>query len=341
MEGAAAAWLKAADVPVRRSKPLLSFRDEIAAARRDAAFDDAADTITPRGRSLRKPLVSLPSYREGPTYRAAKKRQALHAVEDALAAALEVAREATSTSPPPIVPGTVSRQLQVRHNVPPSPNEVAPPFPIQAPGSPLASPLASPKPHSGFKKGGPRARRQSAGGESVSRAVSAASFSPLASPTPSSVGKPSARRQKEEALRQSEAALRQRNAELEEALATARATLETMALAALEENKSQLTHRLAEEDEAQAEAEVASASSARIAEKEEDRQTLQLQLHLIEDQINQLRCVPTPADTAGIAAAADSFAAVGALLESDPLLQTPGGGASYVPFTTAPGSPST
>ena len=121
----------------------------------------------------------------------------------------------------------------------------------------LTSPLASPKPHSGFKKGGPRARRQSAGGESVSRAVSAASFSPLASPTPSSVGKPSARRQKEEALRQSEAALRQRNAELEEALATARATLETMALAALEENKSQLTHRLAEEDEAQAEAEVA------------------------------------------------------------------------------------
>ena len=60
MEGAAAAWLKAAHVPVRRSKPLLSFRDEIAAARRDAAFDDAADTITPRGRSLRKPLVSLP-----------------------------------------------------------------------------------------------------------------------------------------------------------------------------------------------------------------------------------------------------------------------------------------
>ena len=35
------------------------------------------------------------------------------------------------------------------------------------------------------------------------------------------------------------------------------------------------------------------------------------------------------------------LAAVGALLESDPLLQTPGGGASYVPFTTAPGSPST
>ena len=72
-----------------------------------------------------------------------------------------------------------------------------------------------------------------------------------------------------------------------------------------------------------------------------DGQTLQLQLHLIEDQINQLRCVPTPADTAGIAAAADSFAAVGELLASDPLLQTPGGGASYVPFTTAPGSPST
>ena len=223
------------------------------------------------------------------------------------------------------MPGTVSRQLQVRHNVPPSPNEVAPPFPIQAPGRRRPRRWRR-RSRTGVQKGGAARARQSAGGESVSRAVSAASFSPLASPTPSSVGKPSARRQKEEALRQSEAALRQRNAELEEALATARATLETMALAALEENKSQLTHRLAEEDEAQAEAEVASASSARIAEKEEDRQTLQLQLHLIEDQINQLRCVPTPADTAGIAAAADSFAAVGALLASDPLLQTPGGG---------------
>ena len=74
---------------------------------------------------------------------------------------------------------------------------------------------------------------------------------------------------------------------------------------------------------------MASAKFARIAEKE-DRQTLQLQLHLIEDQINQLRCVPTR--TPPESRRPPALRGGGRLLENDPLLQTPGGGASCVPF---------